>query len=133
MVIVKQKTSRPFTWYITDHPNIKGQTIRMELEYAVIDRLFHCTAHKRGNPRDHFGKGRPATPEEMGIAKAAIGEKELARCMAESINPSIWTRARWSARVRREERLLQNATITFPDGTVHRLGPMTVSMVNPQS
>ena len=119
MFVIRQKRGRPFTWFITDHASIKGQTLRMELEYEVIDRLFHCTVRKRGNPRDHFGKGRPATPEEMEIAKSAIGEKEFARCIAESINPSIWARASDAAKKRRTVQLIgANFSIMDPDGIV---------------
>jgi hypothetical protein len=128
MFVIRPK-SRPFTWFVTDHPNIKGQTVCMELEYEVIDRQFHCSVQRRNHSRDHFGERRAATPQEMTIAKAAIGEKELARCVAESINPSIWARARHSAEQKR--RVLTGFKLYVGDQEFGE--PFTASLPTPQS
>lgn len=90
MHVVKKK---PFYWYMSDAKGAKHMTILLELEYDVLDRVFHCSARKRQTPRDMWPSPRPATPEELAIAKAQLSPEELAACLAESINPSPWRRA----------------------------------------
>lgn len=90
-----------FYWIFTDSQNIKGRTVQFELEYDVLDREFHCSVGKRNTPRERWPGMRAATPEELAFAKAHLSPEELAACIAESINPSIWTRASRAAADRR--------------------------------
>lgn len=85
---VKKKRDR-LCWVFLDAPVARRSTIRFDLEYEVIDRVFVAMVKHRSCPRDRWSKARAASTDELSFLKSRLLPKELAACMAASINPAF--------------------------------------------
>lgn len=94
---IKRKRGQLY-WIMRDAAVPRRATIQIDLEYDILDRSFTAGTRQRHTPLDHWSSWRTASRDELEIAKARLSPQELAECLAESINPSVWARASRAAR-----------------------------------
>lgn len=73
-----------YHWSMRDR-TYKPVVVEYDLYYQVDARRFDCHVRIRDTKKARWSPWTPATPEQRERALKAIGEAEVARCMADSL------------------------------------------------
>lgn len=82
--VFKVKKVSAYQWDMRDRSFGKA-VLEYRVEYYVATRTFECGVRVRQTKKGRWSSWAPATPEQREKALAAIGEAEVARCMADSL------------------------------------------------
>lgn len=87
----KVRKIHQYHWGMRDRTH-KPAVVEYDLYYQVDERRFDCHVRIRHTKKGRWDNWRPATPEQRERALKAIGEAEVARCMADSLlkRPTPW-------------------------------------------
>lgn len=85
----KVRKIHSYYWGMRDRTH-KPAVIEYELRYYPTERQFICNVRIRHTKKGRWDTWRPATAEQKERALAAIGEAEVARCLADSLRPTPW-------------------------------------------
>lgn len=89
--LFKVRRISPHHWGMRDR-TYKPTVIEYDLYYRPVNRQFDCSVRIRDTKKGRWSNWIPATPDQKEQALAAIGETEVARCMADSLlnRPTPW-------------------------------------------